>query len=94
MLVSRGQMPQGNGQTVILQVNNPSKTFKTVLDLVAGNNVINHSLGLVAPFASEQKVLDNSTGAEISLRTVQETANSLTLYSVNPQKNVAISIVA
>jgi hypothetical protein len=94
MLVSRGAQPTG-GQTIVLQVGNNQKVFKTIVDLVEGINIIQHNLDLTPPlFPSELKVLDNATGAEILLRTVNESANSLTLYSIQPQKNVAISVVA
>jgi hypothetical protein len=93
MLVSRGNPPNGK-QTIILQVGQAPKTFKAVITLQAGNNVITHNLALTAPlFASSLEVQEFSTGADVSLRIVQETANTLTVYSINPQK-VTITVVA
>ena len=92
MLVSRGNPPQGK-TTIVLQVGQRPKTYKASLNLVQGNNIITHELGLVSPFASSLEVQDFETGADISLRIIEETANTMTVHSINPQK-VTITIVA
>lgn len=57
--------------------------------LVAGNNVITHNLGF-GPV--EVEVRNNSTGAEIAVRVIAETINSVTIFVPVAVASARISI--
>lgn len=59
--------------------------------LVAGNNVITHNLGF-SPV--EVEVRNNATGAEIAVRVVAETINSVTIFVPVAVASARISIDA
>jgi hypothetical protein len=49
--------------------------------LVAGANDITDNLGLVAPFARSITVINNATGAVLTVNITAETANNFTITS-------------
>jgi hypothetical protein len=59
--------------------------------LVAGDNIITHNLGF-SPV--EVEVRNNSTGAEIAVRVVAETINSVTIFVPVAVASARISIDA
>lgn len=68
------------------------KKFRAVQNLVAGNNVINHNLGL-SNSAVIVETRDNATGSLTASSVVSETANSTTISVSNAQTNVRITII-
>jgi hypothetical protein len=69
-----------------------NRGFRTVVNLVAGNNTVNHNLGLTNPSVIVE-TRDNITGALISTRVVTEASNSITLNVSSAISNVRISII-
>lgn len=64
---------------------------RIIQNLVAGNNIITHNLGLIDP----RIILDsriNSTGAELDIRVVDEASNTITVFAAVATTNARLTI--
>jgi len=69
-----------------------AKKYRTVQNLVVGNNIINHNLALTTtPVMLETR--DNVTGSLVASRVVSETANTTTINVSSAISNVRITII-
>lgn len=80
------------GQAPVV-VTSQCKRFRVYLPLIAGANVIVHSLGLAAPYATIVQLRNPVTGEEIPVRVVGETANTVTINVPTPQAIAQITII-
>jgi hypothetical protein len=65
--------------------------YRIVQPLVAGDNIINHPLNKIPV---EVEVRDATTGAIVQIRTINETATSVTIVAAVSMASVKISIDA
>ena len=77
----------------VVQVVTQCKRFRLYTPLVAGRNVIVHSLGLEAPFATIVQLRDPVIGSEIQVKVVGETANSVTIIVPTAQPTAQITVI-
>lgn len=64
-----------------------------IQNLVVGANIIMHNMNLISPFGVIVQVRDDSTGSEIPIRVVSETANTVTINSPIAYANARITII-
>ena len=69
-------------------------TIQIVQDLAAGQNLITHNLGLIAPFVSVTMIVDNAVGSTIVAPISQASSNSLVITASNAYPNTRITIKA
>lgn len=64
---------------------------RIIQNLVAGNNVITHNLGLTDPRIILDSRLD-STGGALDIRVVNESSNTITVFATVPITNARLTI--
>lgn len=64
---------------------------RIIQDLVAGNNIITHNLGLIDPRIMLDARLNN-TGSQLDIRVVNESSNTITVFASVPITNARLTI--
>jgi hypothetical protein len=91
-----GTLATWNGTQYIAAVSsNGVKKFRTVQNLVVGNNTITHSLNLVSPSTTAVivDIRNNTTGAVTTHRVISEAANSIVVFVSAALTNQRITII-
>ena len=86
-----------NGLTWSIEGSNKTKSYTTVMNLVAGANTVTHNLNLPAgTFSNYMIAARRSTGTDLSINTVpaSDTANSLVINATGAIANVRIFVQA
>lgn len=74
-------------------VSGSCKKFRVYQPLNAGANTIVHSLNLAAPFVTIVQLRDPTTGAEIPVRVVGETANTVNIIVPTARAIACITVI-